>query len=78
MARAKAFHFEYALYDRKLAGYPPTHDLFRAHIPEHLRYVAYHRGDRGGSIVPDYLPAFTHEVELDELLGWRVYARESE
>lgn len=35
----KLYHFEYGVYDRVLAGFPPDEEHFAKHLPENLNYV---------------------------------------
>lgn len=39
MAEGKAYHFDYGIMDRRMAGFPLDEAHFRAHAPPRLRYV---------------------------------------
>lgn len=74
-AEGRLYHFEYAVVDRLLAGFPPGARHLRAHLPARMRWVAY-PADRQSETMLELLPAFSHRVALPELPGWIIYTRE--
>jgi uncharacterized membrane protein len=42
LAESKLYHFDYGVYDRTLAGFAPTPDHLRAHLPQRLKFMAYY------------------------------------
>ncbi len=73
-ATGELHHFAHALYDRALAGFPVSDEHFRAHLPEHMRWIVFPRGYPTSYVLP-YLPEFSHRTKLAELPGWVVYTR---
>ncbi len=54
-ADGRLYHFDYGVFDRILAGFPPTERHLWEHLPEELRYVS--RGQRSalaGSVLGDF------------------------
>lgn len=74
MAEGKLYHFEYALEDRLLAGYPVSNENFRSYIPSNINKIAFF--GRNDGYVMDLLPEFSRKVEDNDLPGWTVYQRE--
>ena len=75
-AEGRLYHFEYGVFDRILAGYPPTAEHFRRHIPEHTRLVCYPPGTTvGDQVTLKYLEGFREKVQIDELPKWECYRR---
>lgn len=74
LAENRMYHFEYGLIDRDLAGFPVSERHFRARIPTHLRFIAFH--GRNDGYVLTLLPEFKKQIEIKELPGWTVYTRE--
>lgn len=79
LAEGKLYHFHYGIYDRELAGYAPTAAHFAAHIPNDLQLVAFPprfpSRDLTKSPPLRYLPEFRRSVEIAELPGWTVFAK---
>jgi hypothetical protein len=78
LGEGKMYHFAYGVFDRDLSGHRPTIEHFRSGIPDNVKYVCF---EDSSSLIPEsyflsFLPDFRRTVELDELPGWRVYARE--
>ncbi|MEM1170762.1 MAG: hypothetical protein AAGJ08_17195 [Cyanobacteria bacterium P01_H01_bin.35] len=74
MAEGKLYHFEYALEDRLLAGYPVNKENFKSYIPSNIQLLAF--SNRNDGYVKQFLPEFSRQVKVDELPGWTVYMRE--
>jgi hypothetical protein len=62
-ADGKVYHFEYGVYDRVFAGYPPKAEHFARHLPERLKYIIW-RGHRECYQIPGFLPAFNRRVNI--------------
>ena len=74
VAEGRLYHFEYGVFDRILAGYPPTADHFRRYIPEHTRLVCYPPGTTvGDQVTLKYLEDFREKIQIDELPDWECY-----
>jgi hypothetical protein len=71
LAEGRVYHFDYALIDRILGGFPPTPAHLRADVPPHLRWIA----ARGRVYTFNLFPEFSEQVVLPELPGWTVRAR---
>ena len=74
MAEGKASHFEYGMFDRMLAKYPPTPAHLRKFIPPDVRIVAFapvHQSEWSMTLLPE----FKRRVEIKELPGWVCYER---
>lgn len=74
MAEGKLYHFEYALMDRMLAGYPVSNKNFRSYIPSEINEIAFSK--LNNEYILNLLPEFSRQVEVNELPGWAVYVRE--
>lgn len=74
MAEGKLYNMEPGVVDRELAGYRPSDNLFRSHLPDRLRYLAYRGGPESESM-REYLPEFSRKVHVDGLAGWNVYTK---
>ena len=74
-AEGKLYHFDYAVLDRHLAGYPLSDAHIRAFLPADLRYVLF-RNDRQDEAMLRFLPEFRVRMELPEMSGWLVYVRQ--
>ena len=75
------YHFEWAVRDRAIAGFTPTDEHIRAHLPENLIYVVYPEGQLNspgvvGRELLGRLPEFSKRVELPELPEYAVFMRE--
>jgi len=73
-AEGELYHFDYAVLDRHLAGYPLSDRHIRAFLPDRLRYVLFHE-DRQDEAILRYLPEFRVRGSLPEMPGWIVYTR---
>jgi hypothetical protein len=72
----RLYHFEYGVFDRILAGYPPSPEHFRRYIPEHTRLVCYPPGTTvGDRVTLRYLSEFRERVRVEELPDWECYRR---
>jgi hypothetical protein len=70
----KAYHFEYGVYDRKLAGYPLTMEHFRKFIPPNTREVVYPRYVAGERVVMEYFPGYVKtRNNMPGLPEWSCY-----
>jgi hypothetical protein len=83
LAKGRLYHFDNGVFRRWVAGYPPSRDHFRAHVPPDLRFVAYrsHNLDRFDHAGDDklrraYLSEYSRKIKLPELPGWVVYVKE--
>lgn len=72
-AEGKVYHFDYALYDRELAGYPLTDAQFRAGAPEGSRWIAFPPQVEVTSRRFKQLLKGYRAGGDSELPGWRVY-----
>ncbi|MCP4654673.1 MAG: hypothetical protein GY856_04545 [bacterium] len=77
MAEGELYHFDYNVYDRRLAGFKPTDAHFRAHIPPEMQYVLFHENAHDQRVLA-FLPEFGREIELAELPDWIVYTRDEQ
>lgn len=66
LADGKLYHFEYGLYDRVLAGYRPTDEHFRQHLPANLKYLIF-RQDRECFQMRQFLPEFSRVTTVERL-----------
>jgi hypothetical protein len=74
----KLYHFDYGLFDRRLAGFEVSEDVFRAHLPSHMRYVMYPRWVAAADTPRESvrrLPEFSSIVRLRGFEDWDVYMR---
>ncbi|MBE9116793.1 hypothetical protein IQ249_12875 [Lusitaniella coriacea LEGE 07157] len=74
MADGKMYHFEYGLFDLDLAGFPASEEQFYEYLPENMKIIAFL--GRNDGYVLKRLPEFSRKIEVEELPGWEVYARE--
>ncbi len=76
MAEKKLYHFEPALGDWAMAGYPINQTRYAGYVPNGMRYVAYAPNNEFPHLITEhYLPAFSQRVSVPDLPGWLVYAR---
>lgn len=66
MADGRYNHFEYGVYDRVLAGFPPSAAHVRAGTPPELRFVVYYYRVMTQQM-PHYLPEFTRSYQVENL-----------
>jgi hypothetical protein len=82
MAENKLYHIDSGPFDRYLAGYPISKDDFMAYIPEKFTMIAIPTWadtvGEFGKFYLHYLPDFTRKIEVPELSGLIVYAKEVE
>jgi hypothetical protein len=71
LAEGRLYHFDYAMIDRVLGGYPPTPAHVRAYVPPRMRWIA----AAGRVYTLSYFPEYSEEVTLPELPGWVVRTR---
>jgi hypothetical protein len=71
LAEGRLYPFEYAVFDRYLAGYEPSPEHLRANLPPRVRWIA---APTKPWIIPSF-PEFSEETTLPELPGWYVRAR---
>ena len=71
LAEGRLYHFDYAMIDRVLGGYPPTPTHIRAYVPSRMRWIA----AKGHVYTFSYFPEYSEEVKLPELPGWVVRTR---
>jgi hypothetical protein len=76
MAEGSLYHQEPGIDHREAAGLKTPKKLLLAHIPSHMKYLAYQR-NRATESLRDRFPEFDRKVTLEELPGWIVYARGS-
>ncbi len=76
MAEGNLYHQEPGIDHREAAGLKTPEKLLLAHVPSHMKYLAYQRS-RATESLRDRFPEFDRKVTLDELPGWIVYARSS-
>jgi hypothetical protein len=69
---SRLYHFEYGVYDRALAGFPPSEAHLRAHLPQNLKYLAYCGTSR---TILNELPEFRSGRILYDpsLVGFTIY-----
>jgi hypothetical protein len=77
MAEGKYHHFEYGLYDRKIAGFPISEAHFRQGVPAHFRLVCVPK-DFVADIALSHATECSRRVEIDELPGFVCFARDTE
>ena len=65
-AEGKVYHFEYGVFDRVFAGFPPTPEHFAKHLPKELKRVIW-RGHRECFQIPRFLPSFKKRVNVPDL-----------
>jgi len=74
MGEGRLYHFEWAIVDRELAGHPLSPEHLHAHLPEHLRLIAFPPGETNRNALR-WLPEFQRQIPVEGLEGWSVYAR---
>lgn len=75
LTQGRLYHLDYALYDREIAGYPPTDRQVLSGLPRQFQYVAF---PPGSSLLSRSLTqAFSRyrRTTLSELPGWTVYEK---
>jgi len=76
LSEGKAYHVDYSVYDREIAGYPLTSPQFEAGLPSGFTVIAIPPGERPVSrALRDMLQRFAL-VPDNELPGWTVYRRQ--
>ncbi len=69
LAEGRLYHFDFAAFDRWLAGFPPTREHVLAYVPAGMRGIASTRRPW----LLTYFPEYTRESTLPDLPGWRVF-----
>ena len=70
LAEGTLYHFDFAAFDRWLAGFPPTREHVLAHVPSGMRAIASTRRPW----ILGYFPEYSRESTRPDLPGWRVFA----
>ena len=75
MAEGKVYHFEFAIYDRDLAGLPPSLQHFQEGIPAKLRNIAFPPNPHEWQprLVLRYLPDCAPQAADERWRGWSLY-----
>jgi hypothetical protein len=76
LAEGRLHHFDYGLFDRELAGFPPSADHVRAGVPSSARFLCF-PPTANMTYVRKYLPEYQRQVGIAELPGFACYERES-
>jgi hypothetical protein len=74
VAEGKAYHFDYGVYDRCLAGRRPPPDYLRAHLPSKMKMIAwFHFPPR---VIDELLPEFSAKTAVTDpaMPQWTMYA----
>ncbi len=74
MAEGQIYHFDYALWDRELGGFPVSPSHLRKHLPTHMRWIVFPPQVQDQRVMTA-LPEFSQRTTLPELPGWTVYQR---
>ncbi len=74
MAEGKLYHTEGGLAQWEDADFPVSEERLRSHLPLNMRYLAFI--GPFGARSSERLPEFSCRVEMPELPGWTVLARE--
>jgi hypothetical protein len=67
-ADGQVYHFEYGVYDRVFAGFQPSQEHFRKHLPKNLKYIIW-RHHRECFQIPQFLPEFSKRINVADLDG---------
>jgi hypothetical protein len=70
LAEGTLYHFDFAAFDRWLAGFPPTREHVLAHVPAGMREIASTRRPW----LLGYFPEYSRESTRPDLPGWRVFS----
>ncbi len=76
LAEGRLDHFDYAIYDRELAGFPASEELFRSFLPPRLEVVVFYENALEAHVMK-YLPEFDHQTSLAGMPGWVAFTRGS-
>lgn len=77
LSDGKAYHVDFSLYDREIAGYPLTAHQFEAGLPSGFKVVAIPPGEQPrSSALRDMLARYAQGADI-ELPGWSVYRRQT-
>jgi hypothetical protein len=77
LSAGKAYHVDYSIYDREIAGYPPTARQFEAGLPPGFTVVAIPPGEQAKSCALRNMLEGYERTAIVELPGWTVYRRRS-
>jgi hypothetical protein len=76
LAEGVPYHGEVGVLERKAAGFEPSVEHFRRHIPKDAVYVVFGPDTADGTPwVFDYLPRHNCPTALPEFAGWKVYRK---
>lgn len=65
------------LIDRNLVEkYKVTSRHFQEYIPSNFQFIAFSEEDSKNDMFLSYLPAFSREIQLNELPGWKIFKRQ--
>jgi hypothetical protein len=77
LSAGMAYHVDYSVYDREIAGYPLTAQQFDAGLPSGFKVVAIPPGEQAQSSALRSLLARYDKIADTELPGWTVYSNSS-
>jgi hypothetical protein len=77
LSAGKAYHVDYSVYDREIAGYPLTAQQFEAGLPSGFKVVAIPPGEQAQSSALRNMVARYDKITDIELPGWTVYSNSS-
>jgi hypothetical protein len=76
LATGRLVHFDYALYDRDIAGFPITPEHLRAYLPSKMSMIVFGPYSQD-QYVMRYFPEYSKIISVPELPGWTVYTKPS-
>lgn len=75
LSAGRAYHVDYSIYDREIAGYPLTSHQFETGLPPEFKVVAIPPGEQfHSSALRNMLGRYERSTDV-ELPGWTVYKR---
>ena len=74
MAEGTIYHFDYALWDRALAGFPVSQAHLKAHLPAQMRWVIFPPQAQDQKVMAS-LPEFSERTEWPGYPEWTIYQR---
>jgi hypothetical protein len=75
LSDGKAYHVDYSVNDREIAGYPLTPEQFKAGLPPEFEVIAIPPGEQPRSSALRSMLARYDLTAATELPGWSVYKR---